>query len=138
MTASKNVGKADKIGEIIVKCQEQGSTAHAGNLIELKEQGVVLMARVRAHGHLEAVLKGLPLSTSGLKKQSHELAAETPCTLLYSFHGYMHHIKAPATALDSLLRRSDLDPEAKKIIRAMKRLYTEVGAVIKATYKAKK
>jgi len=121
-----------------VKRQEQGSTAHAGNQIELKQQGVVLMARVRAHGHLEAVLKGLPLSTSGLKKQSHELATHSQCTLLYSFHTYMHHIQAPATALDTLLRRSDLDPEAKNIVRAMKRLYTEVFAVTKATYKAKK
>ena len=138
MAASKSVGQADKLGETIVKRQEQGSTAHAGNQIELKQQGVVLMARVRAHGHLEAVLKGLPLSTSGLKKQSHELATHSQCTLLYSFHTYMHHIQAPATALDTLLRRSDLDPEAKNIVRAMKRLYSEVLAVIKATYKAKK
>jgi len=98
----------------------------------------VLMARVRAHGHLVAVLKGLQLSTSGLKKQSHELAAETACTLLHSFQGYMHHIKTPATAIDSLLRRSDLDPEAKQIVRAMKRLYTEIGAVNKAASQAKK
>ena len=138
MAASKSVGQADKLGETIVKRQEQGSNSHAGNQIELKQQGVVLMGRVRTHGHLEAVLKGLPLSSYGLKKQSHELTAEIPCTLLHSFHGYMHSIKAPATALDSLLHRRDLDPEAKKIIRAMMRLKSEVCAVVKATGKAKK
>ena len=138
MAASKKDGKAYKLGEIIVKRQEQGSTAHAGSHIELKEQGVVLMARVRAHGHLVAVLKGLPLSPSGLKKQRNELAAETACTLLHSFQGYMRHIKTPATAIDSLLRRSDLDPEAKQIVRAMKRLFTEFGAASQANHKAKK
>ena len=121
-----------------MKRQEQGQTVHADKHIELKEQGVVLMARVRAHGHLVTVLKGLQLSPSGLKKQSHELAVEAESTLLHSFQGYMRHIKTPATAIDSLLRRSDLDLEAKQIVRAMKRLWTDFGAAHVATYQAKK
>jgi len=96
------------------------------------------MDRVRANGHLEAVLKGLPLSSFGLKKQSHELTTGTPCTLLYSFHGYTHSIKTPAKALASLLHRSDLDPEAKKIVRAMMCLKSEVCAANNAKSKPKK
>jgi len=51
---------------------------------------------------------------------------------------FMLMIQTPATAIDSLLRRSDLDTEAKQIVRAMKRLYTAIGAVKQAKYKAKK
>jgi len=138
VAASKNVAKVDNLGEIIVKRQEQGSTAYAGNNIELKEQGVVLMTRVRAHGHLVAVLKGLPLSAYGLKKQSHELAAGNACTLLFSFQAYISNITTPAKAIDSLLRRSDLDTEAKQIVRAMKRLYTDFNEAKTAKYNAKK
>jgi len=80
------------------------------------------MDRVRANGHLEAVLKGLPLNSHGLKKQDYESIAKTPCTLLYSFDGYMHSIKTPAKALASLLQHSDLDSEAREIVRALMRL----------------
>ena len=129
MAASKS---EDTVGETIRKRQEDGSKSYAGNEVELKQQGVELMDRVRANGHLEAVLKGLPLSSFGLKKQSHELTTGTPCTLLYSFSVYMQSIQTPAKALDSLLHRSDLDTEAKKIVRAMMRLRSEYCAANKA------
>ena len=138
MAASKSVGQADTLGATIRKFQEDGSKSFADNLSELKEAGFRLMDRVRANGHLEAVLKGLPLSSHGLKKQSHELKAETPCTLLYSFSGYMQSIQTPAKALDSLLHRSDLDTEAKKIVRAMMCLKSEVCAANNAKSKPKK
>jgi len=83
------------------------------------------MDRVRANGHLVAVLKGLPLNTHGIKKQQHESIAKTPCTLLYSFDGYMQSIKTPAQALGSLLEHSELDSEAKEIVGAMMRLRSE-------------
>jgi len=83
------------------------------------------MDRVRANGHLEAVMKGLPLNTHGLNKQHHESVAQTPCTLLYSFDGYMQSIKSPAKALGSLLQHSELDSEAREIVRAMMRLRSE-------------
>jgi len=83
------------------------------------------MDRVRANGHLEAVLKGLPLNSHGLKKQDHESTAKTPCTLLYSFDAYMHSIKTPAKALASLLRHSELDSEAREIVRALMRLRSQ-------------
>ena len=138
MAASKSVGQEDTVGETIRKRQEDGSKSYTGNEVELKQQGVELMDRVRANGHLEAVLKGLPLSSFGLKKQSHELKAETPCTLLYSFHGYTHSIKTPAKALASLLHCSDLDPEARKIVRAMICLNSAVCAASNAKCNRKK
>jgi len=84
-----------------------------------------LLARIRANGPLEAALKGLPLNTRGLKKQEHELTAQTPCTLLYSFHSYMQCIKTPAKALASLMQHCELDSEAKEIIQTMVRLRGE-------------
>ena len=83
------------------------------------------MARVRANGPLVAALKGLPLSPKGLKKQQHELTAQTPCTLLYTFDSYMNYIKKSAQALASLMQHSELDSEAKEIIQAMMRLRGE-------------
>ena len=96
------------------------------------------MDRVRANGHLVAVLKGLPLNPLGLKKQKHELIAKTPCTLLYSFDFYMHSIRTPAKALGSLLQRSELDTEAKEIVRAMMRLRSKYCDAQHARSKAKK
>jgi len=83
------------------------------------------MDRVRANGHLVAVLKGLPLTTFGSKKQQHESIVKTPCTLLYSFDAYMQSIKSPARALKSLLQHTGLDSEAKLIVGAMMRLRSE-------------
>jgi len=85
-----------------------------------------------------AVLKGLPLKPLGLKKQKNELAAKTPCTLLDSFDSYMQSIQTPATALGSLLQRSELDTEAKEIVRAMIRLRREYWDAQTARKKAKK
>jgi len=96
------------------------------------------MDRVRANGHLVAVLKGLPLSSQGLKKQRHELIAKTPCTLLYSFSVYMQSIQTPAKALGSLLQRSELDTKAKEIVRAMMRLRSEYCEENNARSKANK
>ena len=67
----------------------------------------------------------MPLNARGLKKQQHELTAQTPCTLLYSFHSYTQCIKTPAQALESLMQHSGLDSEAKQIIQAMMRLRGE-------------
>ena len=83
------------------------------------------MDRVRANGHLVAVLKGLPLTTYGIKKQQHESIAKTSCTLLFSFDAYMQSIKSPAQALKSLLQHRGLDSEAKQIVGAMMRLRSE-------------
>ena len=83
------------------------------------------MDRVRANGHLVAVLKGLPLNTYGSNKKQHESLAKTSCTLLYSFDIYMKSIKSPAQALKTLLQHSELDSEAKEIVGAMMRLRSE-------------
>jgi len=91
------------------------------------------MDRVRANGHLVAVLKGLPLTTSGSKKQQHESMVKTPCTLLYSFDVYMKSIKSPAKALQTLLQHSELDSEAKEIVGAMMRLRSEYNLAKNST-----
>ena len=46
-------------------------------------------------------------------------------TLRLAFDGYKQSIKTPAQALGSLLQHSELDSEAKEIIRAMMRLRSE-------------
>jgi len=138
VAASRSVGQPETLGATIRKRQEDGSKKSAHNLIELKEAGLGLMDRVRANGHLMAVLKGLPLNPLGIKKQQHELIAKTPCTLLYSFSLYMESIQSPAKALGSLLQRSELDTEAKEIVRAMMRLRSEYCAANYASRKVKK
>ena len=138
MAASRSVGQPETLGATIRKRQEDGSKKSAHNLIELKEAGLGLMDRVRANGHLMAVLKGLPLNPLGIKKQQHELIAKTPCTLLYSFSLYMENIQSPAKALTSLLQRNDLDTEAKEIVREMMRLRSEFIKANAAKSKAKK
>ena len=100
----------------------QGSAHHN---VELKESSIGLMDRVRANEHLVAVLKGLPLSAYGARKQQHESQANTSCTMLYSFDAYMHSIRSPAQALESLLQHTALDSEAKQIVGAMMRLRSE-------------
>ena len=65
------------------------------------------------------------LNPRGLRKQQHELTAQIPCTLLYSFDQYMQSIKTSAQALGSLMQHSELDSEAKEIIQAMMRLRGE-------------
>ena len=138
MAASRSFGQPETLGATIRKRQEDGSNKSAHYQIELKESGLGLMDRVRANGHLVAVLKGLPLNPLGLKKQKHELIAETPCTLLYSFDLYMQSIRTPAKALGSLLQGSGLDTEAEEIVRAMMRLRSEYTDAQNARKKAKK
>ena len=90
------------------------------------------MDRVRANGHLVAVLKGLPLNTHGSNKKQHESMAKTTCTLLYSFDVYMKCIKSPAQALTTLLQHSELDSEAKEIVGAMMRLRSDYNLAKKS------
>ena len=138
MAASTSLGQSETLGATIRKRQEDDSNKFAHNQIELKESGLGLMDRVRANGHLVAVLKGLPLNPLGLKKQKHELIAETPCTLLYSFDLYVQRILTPAKALRSLLQVGGLDTEANEIVRAMMRLRSEYKVAQNALKKAKK
>jgi len=134
--SSRCIGQQDSLGATIRKRQEEGSKHHAHCDIEFKASGVRLMDRVRANGHLVTVLKGLPLNPLGIKKRKHELIAETPCTLLWSFDYYMQCIKTPASVLESLLQGSGLDTEAKEIVRAMLRLRSEYKAAQAARYAA--
>jgi len=72
------------------------------------------------------------------KFKQHESIAKTPCTLLFSFDGYMHSIKTPAQALGSLLQHSELNSEATEIVRAMMRLRSEYVDAQSARRKAQK
>ena len=138
MESSRCIGQQDSLGATIRKRQEDGTKNYAHCDIELKESGLRLMDRVRDNGHLVTVLKGMPLNTRGIKKQKHELIAETPGTLLYSFDVYMQSIRTLAKALGSLLQRSELDTEAKEIVRAMIRLRSEYTVAQNARQKVNK
>jgi len=138
VAASTSLGQSETLGATIRKRQEDDSNKFAHYQIELKESGLGLMDRVRANGHLPAVLKGLLLNPLGIKKQKHELIAETPGTLLYSFDVYMQSIRTLAKALGSLLQRSELDTEAKEIVRAMIRLRSEYTVAQNARQKVNK
>jgi len=130
------MGQQDSICATIRKSQHNGTKNYAQRDIELKESGSRLMDRVRDNGHLVTVLKGLPLSKRGIKKQNHESQVKTPCTLLWSFDSYMQCIKTPAAALESLMQGGGLDTEAKEIVRAMLRLRSEYKAAQAARYAA--
>jgi len=125
VAASRCIGQSEDLGATIRRSQASGANKFAHYQVELKQSGIGLMDRVRANWHLQALLKGLPLNTNGLKKHQHESIAKTPCTLLFSFDGYMQSIETPAQALGSLLQHSELDSEAKDIVRAMMRLRSE-------------
>jgi len=135
--SSRCIGQQDSLGATIRKRQEDGTKNYAHCDIELKESGLRLMDRVRDNGHLVTVLKGMPLNTRGIKKQKHELIAETPCTLLWSFDSYMQCIKTPASALESLMQGGGLNTEAKEIVRAMLRLRSDYKATKKGRERAR-
>ena len=101
---------------------------NAHNDIKGKESGLLLMDRVRANGHLVTLLEGLPLSTTGIKKQQNALMMNIPFTLLCSFNSYVQCIKSPGSAITSLLQDTGLDAEAKDIVRVMMLMKSEKEA----------
>ena len=119
------IGQSEDLGATIRRSQAGGAQTSKPHTVDLRKSAAVLMDRVRANGHLVAVLKGLPLSPSGSRKQQHESIVKSPCTLLYSFDVYMQSIKSPAQALKTLLQHSELDSQAKEIVGAMMRLRSE-------------
>jgi len=134
---SRCIGQQESLGATIRKRQEDGTKNYAHYNIDLKESGLRLMDRVRANGHLVTVLKGLPLNPLGIKRRKHELIAETPCTLLWSFDYYMQCIKTPASALQSLLQGGGLDTEAREIVGVMLRLRSDYKVARTAREKAR-
>ena len=101
---------------------------HAHNDTKRKEDGLLLMNRVRANGHLLTLLEGLALDPTGKKKQQNELTMKVQSTLLYSFQSYFNCIKTPIAAVTSLLLDPELDAEGKDIVRAMLKMRSEYTA----------
>jgi len=105
---------------------------HAHNDTKRKEDGLLVMNRVRANGHLVTLLEGLPLNAAGKKKQQNELAMKVQNTLLFSFQCYVNCIKTPMSGFTSLQFDPELDAEGKDIVRAMLKMRSEYIAAAEA------
>jgi len=103
----------------LAKSRDGCTKRNADNDTKRKEDGLLLMNRVRANGQLVTLLEGLPLNARGKTKQYKEQAMKVPCTLLFSFQNYVDCIKTPTSAITSLLLATQLDDEGKDIVRAM-------------------
>jgi len=134
LETSRCIGQQENVAAKIAKSREGGLKKCAHNDTERKESGRLVMNRVHANGHLVTLLEGLPLSAAGIKKQQNALAMNIPFTLLCSFQSYVQCIKSPASAIASLLHNTELDAEAKDIVRAMLLLKSEKEAADKAKY----
>ena len=132
---SRCIGQQENLAAALAKCQEGNLKKHAHNDTKRKEDGLLLMNRVRANGHLVTLLEGLPLNAVGKTKQQKELAMKVPCTLLFSFQCYMNCIKTPIPVITSLLLDTELDAEGKDIVRAMLKMRSENIAATEAKYR---
>ena len=119
----------------LAKSRDGCTKRNADNDTKRKEDGLLLMNRVRANGQLVTLLEGLPLNAVGKKKQYNEQAMKVPCTLLFSFQNYMDCIKTPTSAITSLLLATQLDDEGKDIVRAMLAMRRENVTASNAKYR---
>jgi len=122
---SRCIGQQENLAAALAKSRDGALKRHAHNDTKRKEDGLLLMNRVRANGQLVTLLEGLPLNAVGKTKQQKELAMKVPCTLLFSFHSYMSCVKTPISAITSLLLDTQLDDEGKDIVRAMLKMRHE-------------
>jgi len=120
-----DIGQQENIAATIARSQEGSLQKWAHNDTERKDAGVLLMNRVHANGHLVTLLEGLPLNAKGNTKQQQTLAFKIPFTLMFSFQSYVQCIKSPQSAIASLLHDTELDAEAKDIVRAMLKMRSE-------------
>jgi len=116
---SRCIGQQEILVAALAKSRDGATKRHAHHDTKRKEDGLLLMNRVRANGQLVTLLEGLPLNAVGKTKQQQEQAMKVPCTLLYSFQSYMNCVKKPLSAITSLLLGPQLDDEGKDIVRAM-------------------
>jgi hypothetical protein len=135
LETSRCIGQQENIAATIAQSWEGCLKKWAHNDTQRKDAGLLLMNRVHANGHLVTLLEGLPLSAVGVKKQQHVLAMNIPFTLLFSFQSYVACIKSPASAIASLLHDTELDAEAKDIVRKMLLLKSEKEAADKGKYR---
>jgi len=122
---SRCIGQQENLAAALAKSRDGALKRHAHNDTKRKEDGLLLMNRVRANGQLVTLLEGLPLNAIGKTKQQRELAMKVPCTLLFSFHNYVNCVKTPISAITSLLLDTQLDDEGKDIVRAMLKMRHE-------------
>jgi len=122
---SRCIGQQENLAAALAKSRDGALKRHAHNDTKRKEDGLLLMNRVRANGQLVTLLEGLPLNAVGKTKQQQEQAMKVPCTLLFSFQHYMNCVKTPKSAITSLLLATQLDDEGKDIVRAMLKMRHE-------------
>jgi len=131
LETSRCIGQKENIATKIAQSREGCLKKWAHNDTQRKDAGLLLMNHVHANGHLVT----LPLSAVGVKKQQHALVINIPFTLLFSFQFYVACIKSPASAIASLLHNTELDAEAKDIVRKMLLLKSEKEAADKGKYR---
>jgi len=125
---SRCIGQQENLTAALAKCREGNVKKHAHNDTKRKEDGLLLMNRVRAN----TLFEGLPLNAAGNKKQQNELAMKVQSTMLFSFQCYVNCIKTPMSAITSLLLDLELDAEGKDIVRAMLKIRSEYIAAAEA------
>jgi len=131
---SRSIGQQEILVAELAKSRDAALKQHAHMDTKRKEDGLLLMNRVRTHGQLVTLLEGLPLNAVGKKKQQKEQAMKVPCTLLCSFQSYVNCIKTPKSAITSLLLATQLDDEGKDIVRAMLKMRLENVTTSNAKY----
>ena len=132
---SRCIGQQDILVAALAKSRDGATKRHAHHDTKRKEDGLLLMNRVRANGQLVTLLEGLPLNAVGKTKQQQEQAMKVPCTLLFSFQSYVDCIKTPTSAITSLLLATQLDDEGKDIVRAMLEMRRENVTASNAKYR---
>jgi len=132
---SRCIGQQEILVAALAKKRDGVTKRHAHHDTKRKEDGLLLMNRVRANGQLVTLLEGLPLTAKGKTKQQQEQAMKVPCTLLFSFQNYMNCVKTPKSAITSLLLATQLDDEGKDIVRAMLKMRHENVTASAAKYR---
>jgi len=132
---SRCIGQQGNLAASLAKSREGILKKYAHNDPKRKDDGLVLMNRVHANGHLVTLLERLPVNAVGNTKPQKVLAMNLPCTLLFSIQSYVNCIRSPSTAIASLLLDTELDDEGKDIVRAMLKMRSENIAASDAKYK---
>jgi len=96
------------------------------------------MGRIRANKQIETLFEGLPLSTKGKDAKNKAQGRRIPFTLLFSISVLIKYVESPTEQIESLLRDTALDPDAKAIVRATRDLLQQINAEKNSSYKSQK
>jgi len=111
------IGKHENIVAHIENAQQNGHKKCADHDVERKAASEIIMEQIRTNRQLTTLLEDLPLSPLGLRKKTKTEGMGTSFTLWFSFNAFLSYIKCPEQTFTSLLQDTELDPEAKIIVR---------------------